>query len=247
VPPDASAAAREFAGRGYVVVPNALGAEDVRILNAAIDDERRDRPNLWIQRSRIRADNFYALLANPCFDRTILNPRVLPLVKTLFGGEVCFDEFLVTVRAPCDHEPAVPMFHRDAPHLPDHPLALRHLAVLYYLTDHDPTTHRWAIVPEDVSAKRESPASTDGAGAVPVYGPAGTAVLFNAGSCHAVVRQQTSAEDRTIRVYFGHQSLSPIGNDTIVPRRLLGSRSKSVRSLFARTNRITELTRRIRS
>jgi ectoine hydroxylase-related dioxygenase (phytanoyl-CoA dioxygenase family) len=235
-----------FAAHGYAVLPNALSSEDVAALNQAVDDERQLRPELWIARSTRRADNYYALLANPAFDRTIVNHHVLPAVKELMQGEFCFDEFLLIVRSPCQERPATPIFHRDTSHLPEHPLALRHLSVLYYLTDHHEGTHCWSVVPEDVARKRADPTDVDATGARPVCGRAGTAVLFNPSSCHAMVRRRTAAESRTIRVDFGHASRPAIGNDTIVPRRLLGSQSNGTQALFRRTNLITQLVRRRR-
>jgi ectoine hydroxylase-related dioxygenase (phytanoyl-CoA dioxygenase family) len=233
---------RAFEAHGYAVLPDALAADDVAALAAAVDEEQRSRPELWIPRSAKRSDNYYALLANPVFDRTIVNARILPAVRGLMHGPACFDEFLLIVRSPCGNQrPATPVFHRDTSHLREHPLALRHLSVLYYLTDHDATTHCWSVVPEDVERKRQNPDDTTGAGAHAIYGKAGTAILFNPASCHAFVRRSSAPESRTIRVDFGHASRASIGNDTIVPARLLQSRPRSARTLFSRTNLITRL------
>ncbi|MGH9348135.1 MAG: phytanoyl-CoA dioxygenase family protein [Vicinamibacterales bacterium] len=243
---------RDFGDRGYVVLPEALSRRELGVVNRAIEDELRLRPELWIERSPQRKDNFYALLANPAFDRTIANPRVLPLVRSLMADEPCFDEFLLTVRGACRGRPSRPMFHRDARRIDGGPL--RHLAVLYYLTDHDDTTHCWTILPETMARTRlpETMARTRRgprtleAGARPVGAPAGSAIIFDATCSHAFVRRTTDSESRSIRIHFGRASNAPIGNDTIVPRRLLASPSNPTRQLFRRTNLVTRLTRQRR-
>jgi hypothetical protein len=234
----------EFAERGYIVLIDALSREDLAALNRAVDDELELRPELWIARPGGRSDNIHALLANPAFDRTILNPRVLGVVAELMGSDVCFDEFLLTIRSPCGIQPPRPEFRRDGPYLAGHPLALRHLSVVYYLTDHGQMTHHWSVVPENASEAPVERSCTVERLGQPLFGQAGSAFLLNAASCHAIVRRRTPFESRTIRVDFGHRGLPSIGNDSIVPGRLLESPQREVRNLFSRTNLITQLVSR---
>jgi hypothetical protein len=127
-------------------------------------------------------------------------------------------------------------------HDPDRPFALRYLSVIYYLSDVDETSHGFSIVPEDVATKRSRPQGTDGANARPVFGEAGTAILFNAGSCHAAVLRRTRSQRRTAQIYYGHASDTCISNDTIAPERFFHPTSKACQ-LVRRTNVLTRLVR----
>lgn len=231
-----------FRRNGYVVLARALGRRDLADLNHAFDRELLERPELWTPRDRGRLDNWNVLLATDAFDRIFLNRPVLRIVKALMGPDVCVDECLLMIRGPAGEDDER-VWHRDMDHAPEHPLALRYLSLMYYLTDVDETTHCFAIVPEDVSAKRACPQDADGSGAREIHGKAGTAILFNAGSCHAAVVRRTPSERRTAHVYFGHASDPCISNDTIVPARLLRAPRRPVRQLFRRVNVITQLVR----
>ena len=141
------------------------------------------------------------------------------------------------VREPlADHPPAAG-WHRDTAHWPKHPLALRNLSLVYYLTDVDSASHCFAVVPERVEAKRAEPGLPDPGRGVELHGRAGTAILFNAGSGHAGVVKRTERERRTIHIYYGHRSLPYLSNHTVVPRRLL---NEDV-DFFGRPNLATQL------
>jgi|AP95_1055475.scaffolds.fasta_scaffold65629_2 hypothetical protein len=233
-----------FRRNGYLVIPAALTGTEVDQLNRAIDRDRQLHPQMWMKRDeggRSQAVNL--LLSCPEFDASIRQPSVFPLVESLMGEEVSFEEHSVMIREPIDGEPPNPAWHRDTPHLPGHPLAMRHLSVVYYLTDVDEGSHCFAIVPEDVEEKTKMPAARDGSGAIALYGAAGTAILFNAGSCHAGMLRRTVRPRRTIHIYYGHRSQPALSNHTISPRRLVDAEDHATRKLFARPNAITELVR----
>jgi ectoine hydroxylase-related dioxygenase (phytanoyl-CoA dioxygenase family) len=160
------------------------------------------------------------------------------------GEELCFEEHSVMVRQALDAEPPAAVWHRDTGHLPGHPLALRNLSAVFYLTDVDESTHCFAVVPEGVEAKRALPADRDGTRGRELYGPAGTVILFNAGSCHAGVVKRTARERRTVHVYYGHRSQPFLSNFTVVPRRLGRHPDPALRALFARPNLNTALMER---
>jgi ectoine hydroxylase-related dioxygenase (phytanoyl-CoA dioxygenase family) len=146
------------------------------------------------------------------------------------------------VRAPIDGDPPPTSWHRDVAHDPEHPLRLRALSVVYYLTDVDAGTHCFSAVPESVEAKaglgaERPPCSGDGAH--DLLGPAGTAVLFNAGSCHAGRLRRTDRERRTVHIYYGPGSQPPMSNHTPTPRRLVEHEDPEARRLFRRPNDLT--------
>ena len=231
-----------FAHHGYCVLPQALSTEELAALNQAIDQDRQAYPQLWMSRGEGgRFQSVSVLLTQAVFDRTIYHPAVLPLVEALIGPEVCFEEHSVMVREALEGDPPAAAWHRDTAHLPHHPLALRNLSVVYYLSDVDATTHCFGVVPEEVEAKKKLPTDREGDKGRELYGKAGTAIFFNAGSCHAGVVRRTARERRTVHVYYGHASQPFLSNFNIVPRRLSQHADPQVRRLFSRPNLNTAL------
>ena len=86
--------------------------------------------------------------------------------------------------------------------------------------------------------RRRSSPVCDGAGGRDLVGPAGTAVVFNAGSCHAGRPRRTARERRTVHIYYGHAGELPLSEHTIFPRRLIDHADAGVRRLFRRPNQI---------
>lgn len=239
----AASLAGDFERDGFLVLPGVLTAAQVAELNAATDRHRQQFPRLWLERGEGgRSQSVHALLSCPQFDSGILHPVVLPLVEALMGDDVVFEEHSVMIRAPIAQDPPATAWHRDVRHLPEQTFCLYSLSVVYYLSDVDESTHCFACVPESAAVKRGPPAqlpACDGAAGRDLLGPAGTAVLFNAGSCHAGRLRCTPRERRTVHIYYGHASQPPLSEHTVFPRRLSHHRSPRVRRLFARPNQIT--------
>ena len=129
---------------------------------------------------------------------------------------------------------------RDTRHEPSHALGIHSLSVVYYLTDVDETTHCFSVVPEAAMTKRGAGSPEyDGADGRDLLGPAGTAILFNAGSCHAGRLRKTTQPRRTVHIYYGHATQPPLSEHTIFPRRLIEHADPHVRRLFRRPNQIT--------
>lgn len=231
-----------FAEHGYCLLPPVLTPAELGELNAAIDRDRQRYPSLWMQRGEGgRFQTVSALLTQPAFDLTLGHPRVLPLVRRLMGEDVCLEEHSVMVREALAAEAPPALWHRDTAHLAEHPLALRNLSAVFYLTAVDENTHCFAVVPEGVEAKRRLPTDRDARGAVELHGAAGSVILFNAGSCHAGVVKTTPRERRTVHVYYGHPSQPWLSNFTVIPRRLRRHPDSRFRSLFSRPNLNTVL------
>ncbi|MCE2403498.1 hypothetical protein J4G08_21860 [Candidatus Poribacteria bacterium] len=53
-----------------------------------------------------------------------------------------------------------------------------------------------------------------------MYGPAGTAVLFNIGVLHTATTRPTPAERKTVQVYYGHPNRRYLSEDSIIPVEL---------------------------
>lgn len=231
-----------FRDNGYFVVPEALSTLEVSALNQAIDEDLERYDSLWLRRGEGgRRQSVSVLLSSAAFDGAIRHPVILERVEALMGEGLCFEELSVMIREPLVGEPPAASWHRDQRHWQEHPLALKNLSVVYYLTDVDETTHTFAIVPEAVETKRADPRGVDPDRGIELYGRAGTAILFNAASVHAGVVKQTLEQRRTIHVYYGHCFLSPLSNHTIVPRRLLEAGDEASRRFYGRPNLLTEL------
>jgi ectoine hydroxylase-related dioxygenase (phytanoyl-CoA dioxygenase family) len=226
-----------FEANGYLVIPNAFSSEEVLALNKAIDRDRQVS-KLWQNRGNGRHQNANVLMTSDAFDKTITHPSVLPTIEELVGQNVCFEEHSVMIREPVTENAPAPNWHRDINHLPEHPLAIRNLSLIYYLTDVDETTHCFSIVPESVNAKRSEPEERDGTTAVDLHGPAGTAILFNAASVHDARKRVTSSERRTIHIYYGHRDLPALSNHTIFPKRLQNGEHTP---FFDRINEVSSL------
>ncbi len=209
--------------------------------NAAIDTHRQSFGRLWAERGEGgRAQTVHMLLSCPVLDVGIWHPDVLPLVVELVGEDVVCEEHSVMIRAPITGEPPATSWHRDMRNDPDHALGIHGLSVVYYLTDVDASSHCFSVVPESATAKRSSELpACDGNGGRDLLGPAGTAVLFNGGSCHAGRLRQTDRQRRTVHIYFGRRQQPPLSEHTIFPRRLLEHADTDVRRLFDRPNQIT--------
>ncbi|MEE3258235.1 MAG: phytanoyl-CoA dioxygenase family protein [Candidatus Latescibacterota bacterium] len=231
-----------FRANGYLVVPDVLSAVELTDLNRAIDIDREQYPQLWQNRREGgRYQSGSVLLSSKAFDATIRHPAILALVEELMGEELCFEELSVMIREPLAADPPEAGWHRDTDHWPEHPLALKNLSLVYYLTDVDAESHCFAVLPEGVEAKRANPGKPDPAQGVELYGRAGTAILFNAGSGHAGVVKRATRERRTIHIYYGHRSLPHLSNHTVVPRRLLEGGDQGSRRFYGRPNLATEL------
>lgn len=230
-----------FKENGYCVLPNVMDAETVERINQALDIDRENHSELWQNRGGGRLQNANVLLGCSVLDETILHANVLPLVKRLMGDEVCFSEYSVMIREPISDDPPDSKWHRDTSHLPKHPMKLLFLSVIYYLTGVDDSTHCFGIVPESIDQKDQMPTDRNGERAVPLHGKAGTAILFNAGSCHDVIYRRSDRERRTIHIYFGHHTQKPLSNHTVFPKRLIHAKDVETSRLFSHPNRITQL------
>ncbi len=231
-----------FRDHGYLVLPGVLSAQELGALNQAIDEDRSRHAALWMQRGEGgRYQSVSVLLTQPVFDSTLSHPKVLPLIRRLMGEELCFEEHSVMVREALAEEPPAAVWHRDTAHLPGHPLVMRNLSAVYYLTEVAAGTHCLAVVPEGVEAKGKLPNDRDGSRGIELYGKAGTVILFNAGSCHAGVVKKTKHERRTVHVYYGHRPQPFLSNFTVVPRRLGKNPDPALRGLFSRPNLNTAL------
>ena len=236
-----------FKENGYLVVPDALSVEDVRLINDAIDRDLVENTVMWIDRGQTgRRQNVHALLACPEMDVTMRPPTLLPVMHAIMGKDICAEEHSVMLRAPNPDGDTQCRWHRDANRDnigdADPPYYTRYLSVVYYLTDVDDTTHTFSVLPGTAQSTERHPLEAyDLSTAQHLVGPAGTAILFNAATFHAGNVRRTTSERRTIHIYCGRTTDRYLSNHTIFPRRLWEDKDDATQRYYSRPNPITQL------
>lgn len=208
-----------FREHSYVVLPRILNAEQVHILNEAIDRDRATNPFLWwFQGSPNNGGNL--LLTEPDFDIAPRIPVVLDLLDALMGDPVCFEELSVQITPPGPTQYATG-WHRDTSYWKEHPLHLDYPQMICYSTDVDETTHAFTISGEPADGEiLEQSEHIERGGTTYFHGKAGTAILFNAATVHGATRRATENTRRILQVYWGHQERPNLSDVTIIPPRL---------------------------
>ena len=232
-----------FKENGYLVVPDALSTEEVRVINGAIDRDLVENQVMWQDRGQMgRRQNAYALLACPEMDATMRPPTLLPLMQAIMGPDLCAEEHSVMLRAPNPDGNTECRWHRDAGGDAEPPHYTRYLSVVFYLTDVDDTTHTFSVLPGTGQSTERLPLDAyDLSTAQHLVGPAGTAIFFNAATFHAGNVRQTPSERRTIHIYCGRTTDRYLSNHTIFPRRLWEGTDEAVQRYYSRPNPITQL------
>jgi hypothetical protein len=208
-----------FRANSYAVLPDLLGPEEVRAINAAIDVSREQTPTMWFWRGHPNT-NCNLLLTETTHDRLIRHPTVLALLDRLMGGPYCFEESAIQVTEPS--EEAYPTgWHRDVGHWQEHPLFLDYPQLIVYLTDVDETTHCFTISPEPAGGPiLDQEEQLRHRGVVYFHGRAGSGILLNAAVLHGLTRRKTTSQRRILQVYYSHPQRPAIGDNTVVPPRL---------------------------
>lgn len=227
---------------GYLVVPDALSAQEIRVLNEAIDRDRAENKPFWMDRKNGRYQTVHILLARPEFDFTMRPSRLLPLMEAILGENMCAEEHSVMIRAPNPDGPTECSWHRDWRGPAEPPYFTPYLSVVFYLTDVNETTHTFTVLPGSGQSPDLPPLETfDLTRARDVVGPAGTAILFNTRMFHAGNVRRTPVERRTIHIYCGHTSDRYMSNFTVFPRRLWEGKDEATRHYYSRLNPISQL------
>jgi hypothetical protein len=68
----------------------------------------------------------------------------------LMGGDLCFSGMTIRHMGPYTDSSNHWVWHRDGPHLMEHPLRTRNILLIVYLAKADETTHCLSISPESV-------------------------------------------------------------------------------------------------
>ncbi|MDE2357426.1 MAG: phytanoyl-CoA dioxygenase family protein [Alphaproteobacteria bacterium] len=214
---EADEACAFFAAEGYVVLSEALSADELAFLNAFFDRTQREHPDAWGLGARRKPHHrnqglIYSqpLLDHPELDPFVRHPASFPIVAQLLGGEerARFAEFNFR-ETPKGAGPGAMNFHHDAvredrlvrtPYMP-----CDWLCAIHYLTDTGPGTPCFAVVPRSnryETLKEAYEALGEAYVEVPLYGPAGTCILYDTATFHTRLDGEGDAARRTWHQYY---------------------------------------------
>lgn len=211
------AAAAHFEQFGFVVLKDCLNNQELAHLNEFYDRTQAEAPEKWgfdKRKPHHREQGLIlsqVLLDYPEIDQYLQHPASYGLISRLLGGkeQVRFAE-LNFRETPAGGGKAAMNFHHDrvvADRLlrkPYHPVD--YLCRIHYLTDVTPETPAFCVVPgshqfETLTEAHES--LGDDYKEVPLYGDAGTCVLYDTAIFHTRLDGDGEKSRRTWHQYFG--------------------------------------------
>ena len=264
---EADAACAFFEANGFAVLANCLDATELAHLNEFCDRTQAERPEAWGLEGRRKPHHrnqglIYSqpLLDYPELDRYTRHPSSFPVVARLLGGEQAarFAEFNFR-ETPEGAGEGTMNFHHDAvvadrftriPYMP-----CDWLCAIHYLTDVEPGTPAFCVVPG--SNRFETlKAAHKGLGKayreVPLYGKAGTCVLYDTATFHTRLDGDGQRMRRTWHQYYGRggwlrsalpetdryvRPPTPVLTDwNLFPERLALSKDPATRLFFSHWN-----------
>lgn len=264
---DIDAACAFFAAHGYVVLTQCLDAGELAFLNGFFDRTQAERPASWGLTEQRKPHHrtqglIYSqpLLDHPELDPFTQHPRSFPVVAQLMGGEehVRFSEFNLR-ETPEGAGPGAMNFHHDAvvadrllrtPYMP-----CDWLCAIHYLTDVEPGAPCFCVVPDSnrfETLHEAFNALGDDYAEVPLYGPAGTCVLYDTATHHTRLDGDGEQMRRTWHQYYSRggwlraalpstdrymRPPTPVLTDwNLFPERLAMSPDPKVRRFFSHWN-----------
>ena len=206
-----------FQNHGYLSLGKIFTDGEVTNFLSYYDYDRINHSDYWYPFGHHQTINCDALASTPDFDHLIRHPQVIDPLLTLMGGPICFSEICLRHMAAYDGE-FNQGWHRDRPHWYEHPLRLDYIQLMVYLSEVDETTHCFSISPEGIEDEvLETEKQLDRSIGCDLYGPAGTAILFNVSVLHTATTRVTPVERKTVQIYYGHRSRPFLSNDSIMP------------------------------
>lgn len=201
-----------FEQNGFLVIPNALSADELATVRAAADAAEarwRADPSLPGARSAVLEQVQAPIEYDDRLLALLWHPKVFPLVRALLGDDVSMidnDFFITPPHTPRTHAG----WHHDVG-MPgvDHARALLMVKVFFLLTDVAENSGGTAMVPGShrfpmdfafpgVADPRDMP------GMVQMTGDAGTAYLFNGRTYHCAVNNDSDHPRRVLIYNYGH-------------------------------------------
>ena len=226
------AASSFFTANGYVVLSACLDQVELDQLNEFYDRTQKERPHAWGLRNDRKPHHQQQglIFSQPLLDYPELDPytqhrRSFPVVASIFGGEkhVRFSEFNFR-EAPENAGIGSMNFHHDAvsadrftrnPYMP-----CDWLCAIHYLTDVEPGTPAFCVVPKSNTYNTLKDAF-QGLGEtyleVPIYGAAGTCVLYDTAIFHTRLDGDGVRSRRTWHQYYARGGWLPTNTRYVRP------------------------------
>ena len=216
-----SSLVQEFHERGFLIVPNALSAEQLSILNCGIDQDLNQHDDCWVKFDESLTETPDILSRTKEFDFAIENPRTLAIFRNLIGELITFEEFEILIRNPTVKTQDIKAWHRDATRDFNRRMEIEYISLVYYLTDVTENDHCLSVIPGShyrlVDLK---PAEVMSGTEFDVIGPAGTAVIFHGRCIHSGKLKPASRQRRTVHIYFARADQPRYSEWTEIPQRL---------------------------
>ena len=218
---DLPSLASEFHERGFLIIRNALSAEQVSILNRAVDHDFDEHGDEWVKFDESLIETPDVISRTAEFDFAIENPATLAILHGLLGELITFEEFEILIRNPTAKTQDIKAWHRDVTRDYNRRMEIEYVSLVYYLTDVSESDHCLSIIPGshyrlvDLKPSEVTPGSE-----FDVIGPAGTAVIFHGRCIHAGKLKPRSRQRRTLHIYFARSDQPRYSEWTEIPSRL---------------------------
>jgi ectoine hydroxylase-related dioxygenase (phytanoyl-CoA dioxygenase family) len=231
---------REFVEQGYTVVPDALPAEQVARLSAAMDRALERHPERTRQEPAKRRSQLYGIPAlDPAFLEPLLQPSTMPIVCTFLGWNIHLHHSHADLTRPLPPgEQSSYRWHRDmqsATYTLPPPLPLLSVKVGYFVTDvTSPDRGTVMVIPgshRTDQLQRVEDFAQDQPTAVPVLAPAGSALLLDARTWHSVGKNFSPVARRMVYYAYTYRWIRP-SEDVDLPADQLAALSPIERQLL---------------
>ena len=222
-----------FETHGYLVIPGALGPDELKHLQQAADRaEQRWRADESLP--GWRRQNISSLTSiveyDEAFSDLMLHPKVFPIVRDLLGPDLAliYSDYYITPAHTRSHI----HWHQDVGLIgPFNPLSTMHIKAFYMLSDVTENGGPTAVLPgshkfltDDIVPELDDP--TQMPGAVRMAHPAGTVWIFNARCFHCAMPNDSDVTRRVLIYNYGHCWMKPWQG--YEPSAQLRARAKSV-------------------
>lgn len=217
LPKDLQAAYQFFAEQGFVVLRQCLNKDELAQLHHFFDRSQQERPAAWglAEKRKPHHRNQGLIFSQPLLDYPELDPFTqhpgsFPLVAKILGGaeHARYSEFNFR-ETPINAGFGTMNFHHDAvaedrlirsPYLP-----CDWLCAIHYLTDVTKSTPSFCVVPGSNRFETLREVFADQGNEyveMPLYGPAGTCVLYDTATFHTRLDGDGRQSRRTWHQYY---------------------------------------------
>src|SRR5579863_3846603 len=130
---DQTSRAQEFHERGFLIIPNTLSAEQLSILNRAVDCDLDEHGREWVKFDESLIETPDVLSRTAEFDFAIENPKTLAILRSLLGELITLEEFEILIRNPTVKTYDLKAWHRDATRDYNRRMEIEYVSLVYYL------------------------------------------------------------------------------------------------------------------